>query len=357
MRLLRVRRNSNGNCETPKLARARNGARPTGDKHAGAGVVLRPVLKHRGGGASGGQWVGKRQGHETGTLILEGLGDTHGFGTSKGTDGVNEPASWFHRGGGVAEEPGLQGAEFLDVVGGNRPTRMRVTLPGADAAARGIHEDAVESGFGWELWAAVPEGGSVIKNAGTGGAMFEFLEAPGGRIAGPNQAFVFHQIRQVQQFAALAGTGIPPRLTGNGRANEAHSLGTEVLQFELAGVKRGRAEQILVTAILQGISEGALAEGPAILQKPGQFPALPTAGAEPETWRGLQGSEPSRSNLHYCFKPSRHSMVEKVVIGELFRPGGESVGKLEGALDLVPERRMSIEPSAPAVEGENGLRD
>ena len=72
-----------------------------------------------------------------------------------------------------------------------RPARLRIALPGADAAARRIHQHAVEFGFGRQLRAAVPECGAIIEHLRPAGAALEFSDAiPRGRSprAGPCSA-------------------------------------------------------------------------------------------------------------------------------------------------------------------------
>src|SRR5690606_14029297 len=135
---------------------------------------------------------------------------------------------------GVAEELELDLGEFLDVVERGGPAGVGVALPGADAGAGGVDEDAVELGLGGEHGAAVPDDGAVVENLGAGGAFAQVGEAAGVAVAGPDEAAVVHEIGEVEGFAALTGAGVPPGFAGLGRAGVADELRAEVLDFEEA---------------------------------------------------------------------------------------------------------------------------
>src|SRR5262245_30847840 len=101
---------------------------------------------------------------------------------------------------------------------------MGIALPGADAAARRVDENAVEASLRRQLRGAIPDGGAKIEDRRACRASFEDLEPPHVAIGGPDHPFVRHQIGEMQQLAALAGAGIPPRLARMWRARVAHKL-------------------------------------------------------------------------------------------------------------------------------------
>ena len=149
----------------------------------------------------------------------------------------------------------MQGAEFVDVLQGRGPTGVWIAVPGADAAARGVEEDAVEFGFGGERGAAIPYAGSIIEEAGAPGAALKLFEAPFSTVAGPDEAFVVHEVAEVESFAAFARAGVPPGLAGNGLADKADGLGVDVLEFESAGVEFFGAEEVLIAKVLEDVGD------------------------------------------------------------------------------------------------------
>src|ERR1051325_938834 len=100
----------------------------------------------------------------------------------------------------------------MDVLQGGGPAGVRIELPGADPAARGIDEDAVKFSFGGSGGAAVPYAGSIVEDSIARGASFQFFETPLGAVAGPDEAFIVHEIAEVKCLAAFAGAGVPPGL-------------------------------------------------------------------------------------------------------------------------------------------------
>src|SRR6267154_2922895 len=97
----------------------------------------------------------------------------------------------------------------------------------------------------------------------------------------------------MQSFASFARTGVP-----NGRprfrsANETDSLGTDVLQFELACMEFGRSEQVLIPEVFEDVRQTGR-EAFAVAQLRRQSPALPRPGAEPNFWLRLDGAQPGR---------------------------------------------------------------
>src|ERR1019366_3051134 len=106
----------------------------------------------------------------------EGVGNCGRLAACERADGVDQPAAGLERTGEVIEQRELYGGEFAHVVGRGRPTRVRVALPRAGAAARGVEENTVEFGFRREFRGAVPERGAVIKQFCARSAAFERIE-------------------------------------------------------------------------------------------------------------------------------------------------------------------------------------
>ena len=85
-------------------------------------------------------------------------------------DGIDEAASRFYGSGDMIKQLLLNAGKFANVGRRQGPSGMRVALPGADSAARGIDEHAVETCSCRRLRPAVPEDGAVIEHLGAGGA-------------------------------------------------------------------------------------------------------------------------------------------------------------------------------------------
>src|SRR5664279_4507874 len=111
---------------------------------------------------------------------------------------------------------------------------MWMALPGADAAARRINEDAIETRPGRHRRTATPRHGSVIEHLGAGGAFLQDVDPAHRTVAGPDQPLILHEVGQMQRFAAFARAGIPPGFAGRWRAGMADQLRSQVLDFELA---------------------------------------------------------------------------------------------------------------------------
>src|SRR6266581_2724274 len=173
---------------------------PGRDEHAVAGVDFGMESQLRRNGRVGDQRVREGQGSEVGELVLECFGYERGFAAGEGANSVDEFAAGLYGCGGMREKFGLQRAEFVDVLQRSRPAGMRVALPGSDAAAWSVQEDAVEFGFDRQFRAAVPKASAIIEEAGAGGPTFESLQTPLGTVAGPDQAFVVHEIAKMKGF-------------------------------------------------------------------------------------------------------------------------------------------------------------
>src|ERR1019366_8682445 len=98
------------------------------------------------------------------------IGDRRRLAARERADRIDEPATGLERAGDMVEHRELGGGKFAHVVGRSRPARVRVALPGADAAARGIEEDAVELLLRRELGAAIPEIRAVVEKFRARGA-------------------------------------------------------------------------------------------------------------------------------------------------------------------------------------------
>ncbi len=289
----------------------------------------------------------------------DGTGDGGGFAAGERADGVDEFAAGFERGDDVFEEGALDGGEFEDVVDRGVPAGVGIALPGADAAARSVDEDAVEFGFGGEARAAVPGGGAEIEDVGAGGAALEGFQAARVAVGGPDEALVLHEVGEMQGFSAFAGAGVPPSLFGRGRGGDADELRGEVLDFEGAGVEGGGEEEILVAGVTQrvggtpgsgvlgfgfwvlGFRFGALDWGRgrrAVAELLGEFWCGAGAGAEPEGGFALELLKEGSGELHLVAEPvgdgaggegfgfdrfgvAREAVVEIGGVGDLFLQG------------------------------------
>src|SRR4051812_36141637 len=110
----------------------------------------------------------------------------------------------------MTNEAFLHLGKFAHILRGRRPAGMWIALPGADAAAWSIHEHAIKTGLGGQVFAAVPYAGPAIKNPSACSPPFELVEPPGRAVGCPDQAFVSHQSGEVQQLAAFTGARVPP---------------------------------------------------------------------------------------------------------------------------------------------------
>src|SRR5262249_47490569 len=126
--------------------------------------------------------------------------------------------------GRVTQQSLLEFSQFFYVTGFCGPASVGIALPGSDSATRGVHKHTIEKCFRREFRTAVPHFDSIVEDTGTSSTALQFLQTPFGSIAGPNQSFIFHQIRKVQCLAAFAGTGVPPRFARLRSANESYRL-------------------------------------------------------------------------------------------------------------------------------------
>jgi hypothetical protein len=189
--------------------------------------------------------------------------------------------------------------EFGHVGRGSGPTRVGVALPGADAAAGGVEEDAVEFGLGGEAGGAVPEGGAVVEKFGAGGAAFEGVDALFVAVGGPDDAFVHHEIGEVEGFAAFTGAGVPPRFAGLGGGGDADELGGEILDLEFAGLKLFGFEKIGDAREAHGV--GRARGGFGGEERFGEAGGAAGAGAEPEGWVALELAQVIGGDIHLRF--------------------------------------------------------
>ena len=153
----------------------------------------------------------------------------------------------------MVEEGELGRGQLRDILRRGGPAGLRVALPGADTAAWGVDEDAVEFRLGWEPRGAVPDHRAVVEQLCPGSAALEGLEAAGVAVAGPDDALVLHQIREVHRLAALAGAGVPPRLAGLRGAGDADHLRGKVLDFKLPGLELVGLEEVLDAGETEGV--------------------------------------------------------------------------------------------------------
>ena len=77
----------------------------------------------------------------------EGVGDGGGLAAGERADGVDEATAGLQGDDDVVQECELSGGELADFFGRGGPAGVRIALPSADAAARGIEEDAIEFCF------------------------------------------------------------------------------------------------------------------------------------------------------------------------------------------------------------------
>ena len=77
----------------------------------------------------------------------EGVGDGGGLAAGERADGVDEATAGLQGDDDVVQECELSGGELADIFWCGGPAGVRIALPSADAAARGIEEDAIEFCF------------------------------------------------------------------------------------------------------------------------------------------------------------------------------------------------------------------
>src|SRR4051812_6065252 len=119
----------------------------------------------------------------------------------------------------------------------------------------------------------------------------------------------------MESFAAFAGAGVPPGLARKGRADETDRLGTDVLEFESAGVEFGGDEKVLIAGVGEGVWEGG-EEGSGgirlmrfmrgmrvMIELGGEFRAGAGTGPEPEFGRGLEGAGEGGGDFHFVGEP------------------------------------------------------
>ena len=321
----------------------------------------------------------------------EGVGDGGGLAAGERADGVDEFAAGFEGGGDVFEECALDCGEFADVVERGGPAGVGIALPGADAAAGSVDEDAVEFGFGGETRAAVPRGGAEVENVSAGGAAFERFEAARVSIGRPDETLVLHEVGEVKGFAALAGTGVPPRLLRRGRGGDAHELRGEVLDFEGAGVEGGGEEKVLVAGVAESVrgeaaevwslgfgvwsfgfgvagfgirtrnSELGTRNGGwrrfAVAELLGEFFRCSRAGAEPEGGFALELLEERRGEIHLVAEPVGDGAGGEGFGFDGFRISREAVVELGGVGELFLEQFLGVQPLQPAVVDEHDAAD
>src|SRR4051812_48144568 len=114
----------------------------------------------------------------------------------------------------------------------------------------------------------------------------------------------------MQQFSTFTCAGIPPRLVRIGRAEMSDDLGTEVLQFELAAVKRGRAKQILITVIAQGCWD--FRRRTAIAKSRCDVLLVSSLCAQPEKRFGLQTAGPFNRDIDLLRSPLWNCFLEQL---------------------------------------------
>src|SRR5262249_14731024 len=114
---------------------------------------------------------------------------------------------------------------------------MGIALPSAGSCARGVNQDAVEFSFGGQPGSSFPQSGAKVERPGARSPALQTSQTPFGSVGRPNQAFIAHQVRKMEQFAPFAGTRVPPCFSWGQRAYQPNSLGTDVLDLELATMK------------------------------------------------------------------------------------------------------------------------
>ena len=297
---------------------------PRRDEHAVGVHVLRPD-------ETLGRAAEYRKGFELGMGRGEGLGDCGGLAAGQGADGVDEPAAGLERAGDMVEQLGLEVGEFAHILECRAPAGVGIALPGADAAAGGVDQDAVEFRFGRKEGAAIPVDRAVVEDLGPTGPLSQRGQAAGGPVAGPDHALVFHLVGQMQGLAAFTGAGVPPGFAGLGPAGEADQLRREVLDFEKTLVKLVRAEEIVESAeAIRGGGRrrrrdiGGQVGRRAIAERAGDGAGELALDADPERRIALQLLQPGqREGVDLGGDPIRD------------RPGGEGLGLDRGLFRVV----------------------
>ena len=170
---------------------------------------------------------------------------------------------------------------------------------GADAAAGGVQKNAVEFSLGGEAGGAVPESGAVVEKFGAAGAAFEGVDALFVAVGGPDDAFVHHEIGEVEGFTAFTSAGIPPRFAGCRGGGDADELGGEILDLEFAGLKLFGFEKIGDAREADGVGRARRDFGGK--ERFGETSRAAGAGAEPKRGVALELAQVIRRDIHLGF--------------------------------------------------------
>lgn len=292
----------------------------------------------------------------------------------------------------MIEQGQLRGGQFPYVVGCRTPAGVRVALPGTDAAARGVKEDAVEFGFGRKSSGPIPERGAVIEKFRAGRPAFERVEPLVVAIRGPDEALVHHQVGEMKRLAAFAGAGVPPGFPRQRSGSAADELRTKVLNFEFTGFELFGFEKILCAGETESVGNGerraadfrVLSFGfrvfgwrrscarslpgtrnfglgaAARLAREERFSearGLSRSGANPKRRIALELAQVISSQSHLARQPGGHGEGSQGLGLDGFGVGGETLVEDEGVIEPLLRRSFGIEPGKPAEINEDGVTD
>lgn len=109
------------------------------------------------------RFYSERHWFELRMYLAESFRHSHGFRPGQGANGVNQLASRLHRSRHMEQQLQLHRAQLFYICEHRRPPGVRVPLPGAEAAARGVQEDAIKMSASRKLPTAVPRRRAKVK--------------------------------------------------------------------------------------------------------------------------------------------------------------------------------------------------
>ena len=132
---------------------------PAGDKHAVPAQVLRPDCSCSGGTVDRRKLIASKSNgsNSAANFALKSFHHFRRLRARQRADGKNQFAARLHAWRDIRQQVFLNCRQLVDIIRGRRPARLRIALPGSHAAARRVHEHAVEFRFRRQLRAAIPE--------------------------------------------------------------------------------------------------------------------------------------------------------------------------------------------------------
>lgn len=130
--------------------------------------------------------------------------------------GIKNPAAGFDEGERVAEQGGLFGGEFTDVIRLQSPAGFGAFAENAGVRAGNIEEDGVEFVRGGECFAGGDQPGFDVRESEPPGVFLDAGEAVGVNIGRENRAAIVHEFGQMRGFRAGGGAEIKHAHAGLG---------------------------------------------------------------------------------------------------------------------------------------------